>query len=160
MGTGGMQTKLIAASLATAAGVNMVITKSDHPERIIKIIQGDEYGTVFKRKDVPLDDRKWWIRHGLHVFGKLTIDDGAVETVRRNNSLFTVGIMSVSGTFTAHQAVALISASTGEEVARGLVNYTNIEIGHIKGKHSSDIPGILGYIDAECVIFRQNLVLT
>lgn len=38
VGTGGMKTKLIAAELATNAGVHTIITKSDSPENISKIV--------------------------------------------------------------------------------------------------------------------------
>ncbi|TKY90409.1 hypothetical protein EX895_000407 [Sporisorium graminicola] len=37
-GTGGMQTKLIAAELATAAGVATVIINGEHPENMIKVV--------------------------------------------------------------------------------------------------------------------------
>ncbi|KAI5118329.1 hypothetical protein M0805_006611 [Coniferiporia weirii] len=43
LGTGGMETKLIAAEIATAAGVTTVISSSIHPERIFEII---EYNSV------------------------------------------------------------------------------------------------------------------
>ncbi|KAI0078965.1 glutamate 5-kinase [Panus rudis PR-1116 ss-1] len=39
LGTGGMETKLIAAEIATAAGVTTVITSSKDPNNILKIIQ-------------------------------------------------------------------------------------------------------------------------
>ena len=46
-GTGGMQTKLNAAELAMAAGVEMVITNGMYPERLYDIIEGKEIGTRF-----------------------------------------------------------------------------------------------------------------
>ncbi|KAF8626226.1 hypothetical protein AX15_004913 [Amanita polypyramis BW_CC] len=39
LGTGGMETKLIAAEIATAAGVTTIITSSRHPENISSIIE-------------------------------------------------------------------------------------------------------------------------
>ncbi|KAF8321782.1 glutamate 5-kinase [Clavulina sp. PMI_390] len=39
LGTGGMETKLIAAEIATSAGVSTVITTSKHPENIFHIIE-------------------------------------------------------------------------------------------------------------------------
>lgn len=41
LGTGGMETKLIAAEIATAAGVATVVTSSKHPENVFKIIEYD-----------------------------------------------------------------------------------------------------------------------
>ncbi|KAI0781493.1 glutamate 5-kinase [Trametes elegans] len=45
LGTGGMETKLIAAEIATAAGVTTVITSSKDPKNIFQII---EYNTALK----------------------------------------------------------------------------------------------------------------
>lgn len=47
LGTGGMETKLIAAEIATAAGVATVICNSKHPERIFEII---EYNNLTRPK--------------------------------------------------------------------------------------------------------------
>jgi len=44
-------------------------------------------------------------------------------------------------------------------VARGLVNYGSEELHQIQGQRSIDIPQILGYMGAETVIHRDNLVL-
>jgi len=46
-GTGGMITKLTAAKIATAAGVNMVIANGDNPKVIYDIIGGKTIGSLF-----------------------------------------------------------------------------------------------------------------
>ena len=46
-GTGGMATKLSAARIATDAGVSMVITNGEYPERLYDIIEGKPVGTLF-----------------------------------------------------------------------------------------------------------------
>lgn len=46
-GTGGMATKLAAAKIATTAGVNVVLTNGNHPEKILDIIEGEDIGTYF-----------------------------------------------------------------------------------------------------------------
>jgi glutamate 5-kinase len=48
----------------------------------------------------------------------------------------------------------------GQEIARGLVNYNSTELQKILGRHSDDIPKILGYPGAETVVHRDNLVLS
>jgi glutamate 5-kinase len=159
MGTGGMQTKLIAAELTTAAGCHAAIVKSDRPEYILRIIAGEPLGTVFRAKPKPLGDRKWWIKHSLHISGKLWIDDGALAAIQKWTSLFAAGIQRVEGTFVSQNAVTVVSVTTGKEIARGLVNYTSAEIDRIKGCKSSEFEALLGYIDSDCVIHRQNLVL-
>ena len=100
-----------------------------------------------------------WIKHGLHVAGRLAVDDGALAGVRGRGSLFAAGVVRVEGSFVAQTAVAIVSATTGAEVARGLANYSSTEIDRIKGCRSSEIEERLGYIEADCVVYRQNLVL-
>lgn len=46
-GTGGMKTKLQAASLATAQGIDTIITNGKKPESLYKIINGENVGTLF-----------------------------------------------------------------------------------------------------------------
>ncbi|KAI9252295.1 glutamate 5-kinase [Phascolomyces articulosus] len=195
LGTGGMSTKLVAADLATAAGVRTVITHGAKPENLMKIIEADDAGTLmtphelavvtgddllarnlplhtlFTAKDNPLYDRKWWIKHGLHTAGRVYIDEGAMRAVlsrKQRSSLFAAGIVDVENNFVANQAVMIICRRKNEQgevveevdIGKGLVNYSSIEIGRIKGCRSQDITDILGYMDAECVIDRDNLVRT
>ncbi|KAI8875659.1 glutamate 5-kinase [Backusella circina FSU 941] len=175
LGTGGMATKLIAADLAIAAGVTTIITHGAKPQNIAHIIKadisssGEEYTdrhplhTRFVAKNNPLLDRKWWIQYGLHTAGTIYVDEGAARamlTPRLFSSLFAAGITDVEGQFVAHQAVQIVVRKKDANVVigKGLVNYTNIEISRIKRCRSSEIASILGYVEAECVIHRDNLV--
>ncbi len=51
LGTGGMQTKLRAARIATASGCDMIITNGEYPERLYDIIDGISVGTRFYSKN-------------------------------------------------------------------------------------------------------------
>ena len=48
VGTGGMNTKLSAAKIATTAGVDMIIANASDIRIIHRIMDGREYGTIFK----------------------------------------------------------------------------------------------------------------
>lgn len=120
LGTGGMETKIIAADLATAAGVTTVILHSMNVKSIFSIIQANEdtvsedelpICTRFIRRERRLADRKWWIAHGLHTAGAIVIDEGAYRAIRRKENggrLLPAGVISVEGVFASHQAVKLI----------------------------------------------------
>ena len=47
VGTGGMQTKLSAARIATASGADMVIANGDRVEHIMEVVEGKVLGTLF-----------------------------------------------------------------------------------------------------------------
>ena len=50
VGTGGMATKLSAAKIATSAGADMVIANGRDPHVLHKIVEGEDYGTLFAAK--------------------------------------------------------------------------------------------------------------
>jgi glutamate 5-kinase len=159
-GTGGMVTKISAARIATAAGVRTVITEGRYPRNLEKILQGEPIGTHFEPRPEPTSARKRWIAYGLVPMGKLYLDDGAVAAISTSGkSLLAAGILTVDGEFDPQDAVQLCDKN-GIEIARGLVNYNSTELQKIRGRRSSEISSILGYIGAETVVHRDNLVLT
>lgn len=177
LGTGGMVTKLVAADLATAAGVTTVIARGATPENIIPIIDSSNTDkklplhTRFVAKPKPLMDRKWWILHGLHTAGTVYVegDDikNAIHDGQVDSSLFAHSISKVEGTFVEHQAVRLVLRHKNPQgivdnitVAKGIVNYSSQEIMRIMLAKESTIVDSLGYKDADCIIHRDNMAIT
>lgn len=129
-GTGGMATKLTAARIATAAGCSTAVLHAVRPEAIRAVIAGDPAagGTVFHSIPHPSRGRKRWIT-SVPVKGRLLLDAGAVRAVReRGASLFAAGVVEAEGDFDAQEAVLLVAAVDGAEIARGLVNYSSAEL--------------------------------
>ncbi|MDX2230643.1 MAG: glutamate 5-kinase [Leptolyngbyaceae cyanobacterium bins.349] len=159
-GTGGMMTKIAAAQIATGAGVRTVITQGRSPQNIEKILQGEALGTQFEPQPRPVSARKRWIAHGLIPAGTLYLDDGAVQAIcHAGKSLLAAGIVAVEGDFESQDAVVVCDRA-GNEIARGVVNYSHAELAKVKGQQSDAIAAILGYPSPETVIHRDNLVLT
>jgi len=91
--------------------------------------------------------------------GSLVVDGGAANVLRGSGrSLLAVGIRSVEGRFQRGDLVSL-KTEKGEEVARGLVNYSAEDIRKIAGQSSDRIEGLLGYVDEEEVVHRDNMVV-
>ena len=63
VGTGGMQTKLSAAKIATEAGADMVIANGDYVEHIMQIIDGELLGTLFTAHPVAEFHLLDYMRH-------------------------------------------------------------------------------------------------
>ncbi|MBD2106451.1 glutamate 5-kinase [Nodosilinea sp. FACHB-13] len=158
-GTGGMLTKLEAAQIATTAGVRTVITDGRQPQNVIKAIAGEAVGTQFAPSPRPSRARKRWIAAGLAPSGRLYLDQGATLAILQGGkSLLAAGITRLEGDFEAQDAV-LICAASGEDIARGIINYSARDLSQILGRRSEDIPAILGYAGADTVIHRDNLVI-
>ena len=159
LGLGGMVTKVRAARLAARSGAGTVIA-SGRRERVVEAIsRGDQVGTLLVPVQEPQAARKRWLAGQLQPRGSLTLDDGAVRVLQKQgSSLLAVGVCEVTGGFSRGEAVVCLDRS-GREVARGLVNYDAQETAKIMGRPSGQIEAILGYVDEEELIHRDNLVL-
>jgi len=157
VGTGGMRTKLMAASVARGSGCSTIIAsgKEDHP--IGRLLAGAP-ATVITAPGTPATAYKQWIAGALSPAGTLTLDDGALAALRSGKSLLPAGIIGLSGDFSKGACVSVTDPS-GKEIARGVANYSSRDIGLIKGLPTNRIEEQLGYRGPDVVIHRNDLVL-
>jgi len=157
-GTGGMQTKLHAARMATRGGVTVAVINGHREDSLRRLMQGDEIGTIFLCGEDRQSRRKHWIAELLKPRGRLWIDQGAVDAlIRHGSSLLPVGVLRIEGFFDKGECVEILGPSG--PVARGLSNYNADELSRIRGVSSELIESRLGYRDFSAVIHRDNLVL-
>lgn len=160
LGTGGMITKLQAARRCAAAGVAMVIASGEDPAVLKTILTRTIDGTVFLPGGKRLSGRKKWIGYVARPRGTITVDDGARTALTvRHTSLLPSGIVAVTGDFRAQDTIS-VTDREGNEIARGVCNYSSGDLERIKGKNSSEVPKILGRSSGDEVIHKDNLVLT
>jgi glutamate 5-kinase len=154
-----MVTKVRAARLAARSGTPTLIAPGRAEAVLERIARGEEVGTLLTPVQGSQAARKQWLAGQLQSAGRLTLDAGAVRVLReRGSSLLAVGVRGVTGSFARGDVVACVDEE-GREVARGLVNYDAQETRRIMGQPSSRIEAILGYLDDEELIHRDNLVL-
>lgn len=159
LGRGGMSTKLRAARLAARSGTATVIASGAGDEPLRRIARGESIGTLLSPTQGSEAARKRWLAGQLQVRGRLVLDAGAVRVLcESGKSLLAVGVRRIEGVFQRGEVVACLDEQ-GREVARGLVNYGADEARRILGQPSSRIEEILGYVDEEELIHRDNLVL-
>ncbi len=160
LGSGGMASKLRAASSACHRGIPAVIASGLEPGVLGRILDADDaVGTLLVPRQTPVSNRKHWIAYGVPLRGKLRVDAGAADALtHKGSSLLAAGITGVSGHFAAGDCVGCIGED-GSEFARGLVAYDSADCEKIKGLASSRIEAALGYHIADEVIHRDDLVL-
>ena len=157
-GTGGMVTKIIAAEMVTKIGTSLVIASGDEPKNITRIVEKENIGTLFVKKNKKISLRKYWLAYGPSKEGALTIDNGAKSALKNGKSLLSVGIKSVEGTFDKG-AIVEIEDLKGKVIATGISNYSSEEINLIKGEQSENIEKILGYKYDDAVIHIDNVAM-
>lgn len=157
-GTGGMVTKIIAAEMVTKIGTSLVIASGDEPKNITRIVEKENIGTLFVKKNKKISLRKYWLAYGPSKEGALTIDNGAKSALKNGKSLLSVGIKSVEGTFDKG-AIVEIEDLKGKVIATGISNYSSEEINLIKGEQSENIEEILGYKYDDAIIHIDNVAM-
>jgi len=158
VGSGGMQTKIAAAKIASSFGCATIIASghSNHP--LLALVSGDGLATVIDASGSPASAYKQWIAGTLVPAGSITVDEGAVKALASGKSLLPSGARKVEGSF--ERGVCLrVLAPDGREVARGITAYTSRETEGILGCTSSEIETRLGYGGPDELIHRNDLVL-
>ncbi len=159
LSVGGMATKVEAARRAAAFGVPTVLVDGHRVGVIQEVLAGDDVGTRFEPLARAIGSRKAWIA-GLNPAGTLVVDEGAIgAVVERGRSLLPAGLREIQGEFDVGAPVAVVGPD-GEEVARGLAQYSSAELALIAGHRTDEISGILGYHLGDACVHRNDLVLT
>lgn len=157
IGSGGMATKVQAARIATLAGCSTIIA-SGAIGRPLEVLAAGGKCTVFRADGTPAAARKQWLAGVLEVRGELRLDDGAVSALLQGKSLLPVGVVEVIGNFRRGDVVTLVDGS-GNELGRGLAEYSNEEAVRLAGCQSEQIEEQLGYRGRTVMVHRDELVL-
>lgn len=158
-GTGGMASKLSAASVATRGGVAAAIISGKEAGGLTRLLAGEDEGTLFLCGEDRQTKRKHWITEVLQASGQIHIDAGASRALlEQGASLLPAGITAIDGVFDKGDCVEVVAPDG--VLAKGLCNYTGEEMRQIMGHASDEIESILGFHDFSSVIHRDNLVIT
>jgi glutamate 5-kinase len=157
LGSGGMRSKVVAAEMATAAGIPAVITSGIERGAVARALAGEPAGTRFHPQRGRVSSFKLWLKYAKPTHGRLTVDEGAERALReRGTSLLPVGVVGVEGEFNAGDAVEV--RSDGSVIGKGIVNYSADELRQIKGLKSSEVRQLLPRATEEAV-HRDYFVL-
>jgi len=160
IGRGGMITKILAAKRAAGSGASTVIAWGREPDALIRLTQGDAIGTLLVAQTQKNQARKQWMADHLQMRGAVVVDAGAAIKVRdEGKSLLPIGMVLVEGDFSRGDVIA-VRDGTGNEIARGLANYSSAEARLLCRKPSGEFEKLLGYAAEPEMLHRDNLVLT
>ena len=161
-GTGGMRTKLEAAAKAGAAGIDTVLFNGRRAAALRELAHDRLSGTRIHAARSRIAARKHWLRHAPLEPGAIVVDAGAAAALSgKGASLLPGGVVGAEGDFRRGDMVqVLLRGDDGERrIARGISQYSALDVRRIARRHSRDIEAILGYNYGGNVIHRDDLVL-
>jgi glutamate 5-kinase len=164
LGSGGMRSKVVAADMATAAGIPTVICNGLRAGALEAVLEGQREGTRFAPREARYSSFKLWLKYAKPSRGTLLIDAGAVRAVREGSaSLLPVGVVEVLGDFDAGDAVEIAErgkagSAHGRALAKGICNYSAQELRRVIGMQSAAVREVLPRASEEAV-HRDYLVV-
>ena len=162
VGTGGMRTKLEAAAKAGAAGIDTILFNGRRADVVRALGQDRLEGTRIRAARSRIAARKYWLRHAPVEPGAIVVDAGAAAAlVQKGASLLPGGIVAADGDFRRGDMVEVVLRDEDGErrVARGISQYSAIDVRRLARRHSREIEAVLGYNYGGNVIHRDDLVL-
>jgi glutamate 5-kinase len=152
-----MRSKVIAADMATAAGIETTICSGARAGALARVLAGEREGTRFVPRETRYSSFKLWLKYAKPSRGVLVVDPGAAHALREEGtSLLPVGIVDVRGQFEAGDAVDI---RAGEEaLGKGICSYSAAELLRVKGLKSQAVRELLPRA-AEEAVHRDYLVL-
>jgi glutamate 5-kinase len=157
--SGGMGSKVRAADIATRSGVGVVIAKGDGID-LEGILAGGEIGTYFVPAERRMKGRKKWMAFNPRTEGAIVVDKGAERAIlKQGRSLLPAGVKGIKGEFAVGSVISIVGED-GREVARGLSNFSSVELEKIRGLNTTKISETLGIEEHfDEVVHRDNLVV-
>jgi glutamate 5-kinase len=164
LGSGGMRSKVVAADMASAAGITTVVCNGVREGALAAVLAGEREGTRFTAREARYSSFKLWLKYAKPSRGTLLIDAGAVRAVREGSaSLLPVGVIAVLGDFDAGDAVEIAEGGSGDgepgrTLGKGICNYSAEELKQVIGMKSAAVREILPRATEEAV-HRDYLVI-
>src|SRR5204862_4322852 len=92
LGSGGMRSKVVAAEMATAAGIPATICNGLRDGVLARALAGEAEGTRFAAQDQRHSSFELWLKYAKPASGSVVVDPGAARALREGGaSLLPVG---------------------------------------------------------------------
>lgn len=140
VGTGGMTTKLQAATIACASGTTTLIARADDAAALLGQEQVPaDLGTWFEPTGPHRPSRRLWMAHASQPEGRVLIDAGAARALTvGKKSLLLPGLTGLDGDFESGSVVDVV----GPEgvLARGICRYAAAELREVLAAQAEGAP--------------------
>ncbi len=157
VGTGGMRTKVQAATMVTDSGIPTLVTSADN---CAAALRGEDVGTYFAVTHKRRQTRMLWLAHLASTNGTIRVDAGAAKAVlKRGTSLLAAGVTHVTGEFESGDPVDIVDPQ-GDLIARGMTNFSSEELPRMYGLTTEVLGDRYGSDYRKEVVHRNDLVLT
>lgn len=159
LGSGGMLTKMQAANMAQNAGCTTLIANGECEHPVSSVLSGERKHTRCTAHKKPASSWTAWLTDRLQMAGSIVVSN---ETVNQLASeavpILRDNVLSIQGTYLKGDVVHIYSEA-GEEIARGLSNFSAEETMVLATNPTMPAKQLLGYQTHATLIGADNLIL-
>lgn len=159
LGSGGMLTKLQAANMAQNAGCATIIANGEHDEPISSVLLGDRIHTLCIAHTKPASAWAAWLTDRLQMAGSIVVTSEVADAFKKGKThILRKHLVSIQGPYLKGDVIHIYDEE-GEELARGLSNFTSEET--VVLARNQDIPPkqLLGYQTGGTIVSKENQVI-
>lgn len=159
LGSGGMLTKMQAANMAQNAGVETIIAEGIIERPVSSVLNNERRYTRCLVTGETASPLKVWLSNRLQVAGTLVISNEVAASVISGASGITRSdVMSIQGDFTKGDVLHVYNED-GEEVARGLTNFSSEETMLVARHLDMPVEDLIGYKTKSDIIGAENILV-
>jgi len=159
LGSGGMLTKMHAANMAQNAGVETIIAEGIIERPVSSVLNNERRFTRCLVRGETASPLKVWLSNRLQVSGTLVVSSEIAEGVaKKKRGINRMDIISLQGDFTKGDVLHVYDEA-GEEIARGLTNFSSEEIMLMARHLDMPVEDVIGYKTKSDIIGAENILV-
>ena len=159
LGSGGMLTKMHAANMAQNAGVETIIAEGIIERPVSSVLNKERRFTRCLVRGETASPLKVWLSNRLQVSGTLVVSNEVAEGVaKKKRGINRMDIISLQGDFTKGDVLHVYN-EVGEEIARGLTNFSSEEIMLLARHLDMPVENVIGYKTKSDIVGAENILV-
>jgi glutamate 5-kinase len=159
LGSGGMLTKMHAANMAQNAGVETIIAEGIIERPVSSVLNNERRFTRCLVPGETASPLKVWLSNRLQVSGTLVVpNEVAKGIVEGDCGISRKDVISIQGDFTKGDVLHVYNEE-GEEIARGLTNFSSEETMLMARHVDMPVEDVIGYKTKSDVVGAENILV-
>ncbi|MBU0781215.1 glutamate 5-kinase [Loktanella salsilacus] len=159
LGSGGMLTKMQAANMAQNAGVETIIAEGIIERPVSSVLNKERRFTRCLVTGETASPLKVWLSNRLQVSGTLVVSNAlAADLAKKDRGISRADVISLQGDFLKGDVLHVYSED-GEEVARGLTNFSSEETLLMARNLDRPVEDVIGYKTQSNIIGAENILV-
>tara|TARA_R110000772_G_scaffold18400_3_gene51287 strand:+ start:22003 stop:23175 length:1173 start_codon:yes stop_codon:yes gene_type:complete len=159
LGSGGMLTKIQAAHMAQNAGCETRIAHGEYEHPVTSILNNERRHTKIFANERPESAWANWLSDRLQMAGSIVVNETTAEAFKSGRrNIGREDVLSIHGPYVKGDVIHIYGES-GDELARGLTNFSSDETMALARNPTLSAMQLLGYKTLGTLITDKNMVV-